>query len=222
MAESLVLHVPTHCSWEQRGVLTCGSRSMVATCWSRERPGSFLRARDSLAALLLPRWHLTERVPPRGHAPWSHGAFLRRRRPGRRRSFVARSGWGAVQRKGRRRRAPCGADELDDAVEPFFIDVIDRAIAQELVCCDERSPCLHGRTGHAGRGTSQGERGSGSAAVLPHGWMLGRCLLLVPRRAGGSINGRRRGTAGVAADGGRLGDAGSESDSALGTGPTSV
>ena len=114
--ESLVLHVPTRCSWEQRGVLTCRSRSMVATCWSRERPGSFLRARDFLAALLLPRWHLTERVPPRGHAPWSHGAFLRRRRLGRRRSFVARVGQGAVQWNGRRRRAPCGADKLGDAV----------------------------------------------------------------------------------------------------------
>ena len=56
--ESLVLLVPTRCCW-------------VLTCWSRERPGSFLRARDFLAALLLLRWHLTERVPPRGHAPWS-------------------------------------------------------------------------------------------------------------------------------------------------------
>ena len=129
MTKSLVLHAPTRCSWEQRWVLTRGSRSMVATCWSRERPGSFLRARDFLAALLLLRWHLTERVPPRGHAPWSHGAFLRRRRPGRRRSFVARAGRGAVQRNGWRKRAPCGADELSDAVEPFFIDVVDRAVA---------------------------------------------------------------------------------------------
>ena len=94
--ESLVLHVPTRCSWEQRGVLTHGSRSMVATCWRRERPGSFLRARDFLAALLLPRWHLTVRVPPRGHAPWSHGAFLRRRRLGRPQSFVSRAARGAV------------------------------------------------------------------------------------------------------------------------------
>ena len=190
MTESLVLHVPTRCSWEQRGVLTCGSRSMVATCWSRERPGSFLRARDFLAALLLPRWHLTERVPPRGHAPWSHGAFLRRRRPGRRRSFVARAGRGAVQRNGRRRRAPCGADELGDAVEPFFVDVVDGTVAQELVCRDECSPSLHGCAERAGRRTSWGERGSCGAAVLPHGRMLRRCLLLVPRRAGGGVDGR--------------------------------
>ena len=190
MTESLVLHVPTRCSWEQRGVLTRGSRSMVATCWSRERPGSFLRARDFLAALLLPRWHLTERVPPRGHAPWSHGAFLRRRRPGRRRSFVARAGRGAVQRNGRRRRAPCGTDELGDAVEPFFVDVVDGTVAQELVCRDERSSSLHGCAERAGRRTSWGERGSSGAAVLPHGRMLRRRLLLVPRRAGGGVDGR--------------------------------
>ena len=182
--ESLVLHVPTRCSWEQRGVLTCGSRNMVTTCWSRERPGGFLRARDFLAALLLPRWHLTERVLPRGHTPWSHGAFLRRRRPGRRRSFVARAGRGVVQRNGRRRRAPCGADE------PVFIDVVDGTVAQELVCRDERSSSLHGCVERTGRRTSWGERGSSGAAVLLHGRMLRRCLLLVPRRASGGVDGR--------------------------------
>ena len=190
MTGSLVLHVPTRCSWEQRGVLTCGSRSMVATCWSRERPGSFLRARDFLAALLLPRWHLTKRVPPRGHAPSSHGAFLRRRRLGRRRSFVARAGRGAVQRNGWRRRAPYGADELGDAVEPFFVDVVDGTVAQELVCRDEHSSSLHGCAERAGRRTSWGERGSSGAAVLPHERMLRRRLLLVPRRDGGSVDGR--------------------------------
>ena len=186
MTESLVLHVPTRCSW----VLSCGSRSMVATCWSRERPGSFLRARDFLAALLLLRWHLTEQVPPRGHAPWSLGAFLRRRRLGRPRSFVTRAGRGAVQRNGRRRRAPCGADELGDAVEPFFINVVDGMVAQELVCRDECSSSLHGCVERAEQRTSWGERGSSGAAVLPHGRMLRRCLLLVPHRAGGGVDGR--------------------------------
>ena len=177
----MVLWVLMHCSWEQRGVLTC---------WSRERSGSFSRARDFLAALLLPRWHLTERVTPRGHAPWSHGAFLRRRRLGCRWSVVARAGRGAVQRNGRRRRAPCGADELSDAVEPFFIDVVDGTVAQELVCRDERSSSLHGCAECAGRRTSWGERGSSGAAVLPHGRMLRRRLLLVPRRAGGGVDGK--------------------------------
>ena len=108
-----------------------------------------MRARDFLAALLLPRWHLTERVPPRGDAPWSHGTFLRRRRLGHPRSFVARAGRGAVQRNGWRRRAPCGADDLGDAVESFFVDVVDGMVAQELVCHDERSSSLHGCAGRA-------------------------------------------------------------------------
>ena len=109
-----------------------------------------MRARDFLEALLLPRWHLTERVPPRGHAPWSHGAFLRRRRLGRRWSFVAHAGRGAVQRNRQRRRAPCGADKLGDAVEHFFVDVVDGTVAQELVRRDECSPRLHGRAERAG------------------------------------------------------------------------
>ena len=199
--------------WGQRRVLTC---------WSRERSGSFSRARDFLAALLLPRWRLTERVPPRGHAPWGQGAFLRGRRLRRPRSFIARAGRGAVQREGRRGGAPSGADELGDSVEPLFVDVVDWAVAQELVCRDERSSSLHGRAGRAGRRTSGGERGRSGAAVSPHGRVLGRCLLLVPRRAGGGVDGRRRGTTRAPADGSRLGDAGSEGGSALGAGPTSV
>ena len=187
MTGSLVLHVPMHCSWEQRRVLTRGSRSMVATCWSRERPGSFLWVRNFLAALLLLRWHLTERVPPRGHAPWSHGAFLRRRLSGCHRSFVARAGRGAVQQNRRRRRAPCGMDKLGDAVEPFFVDVVDGTVAQELVCRDEHSSSLHGCAERAGRRTSWGERGSSGAAILPHGRMLRRHLLLVHCRASGGV-----------------------------------
>ena len=54
---------------------------------------------------------------------------MRRRRPGRRRSLNARAGRGAVQRNGRRRRAPCGADELGDAVEQFFVDVVHGMVA---------------------------------------------------------------------------------------------
>ena len=159
---------------------------MVATCWSGERSDSFLRARGFLAALLLPRWHLTERVPPRGHTPWSHGTFLRRRQLGLPRSFVARAGRGAVQRNERHRRAPCGADEL----EPFFVDVVDGTVAQELVCRDECSSSHHGCAERAGQRTSWGERGSSGAAVLPHERMLRRRLLLIPRRAGGGVDGR--------------------------------
>ena len=144
--EILVLHVPTR-----------RSRRMVATCWSRECPGSFWRARDFLAALFLLRWHLAARVLPRGHAPWSHGIFLRGRHPGHCRSLVHRAGRGAVQRSGRRGGAPCGANEFGDAVKPFFIDVVNGMVAQELVCRYERSPSLHGRAKRTGRRSSRGE-----------------------------------------------------------------
>ena len=52
--------------------------------------------------------------------------------------------------RGRCRGAPSDADELGDSVEPLFIDVVDGAVAQELICYDERgSSGLHGRAGHA-------------------------------------------------------------------------
>ena len=47
-------------------------------------------------------------------------------------------------------------------------------------------------------------------------------MLLVPRRAVGSIGGRRRGAMGTPADGGHLGDAGGESSPTLGASPASV
>ena len=103
-----------------------------------------------MAALLLPRWRLTERVPPRESAPWGQGTFLRGRRLRRPTSFIAHAGRGAVQREGRRGGAPSGADEFGDSVEPFFIDVVDWVVEQELVYRDERSSSLHGRAGRAG------------------------------------------------------------------------
>ena len=33
--------------------------------------------------------------------------------------------------------APSGADELGDAVQPVLVEVIDRAIAQELACHEQ-------------------------------------------------------------------------------------
>ena len=105
-------------------------------------------------------------------------------------SPVARGWLRGRQRVGQRRRAPYGADELGDAVEPFFVDVIDGTVAQELVCRDERSSSLHGCAERAGRRTSWGERGSSGVAVLPHRQMLRRRLQLVPCRAGGGVDGR--------------------------------
>ena len=168
MRESLALRVPLRRCWEQRGVLTCGSKSMVATCWSRERPGIFLRARDFLAALLLLRWHLTERVPPKGHAPWSHGVFLERRWLVRPRSFVARAGRGAVQREGWCRGAPCGADELGDAVQPVLVEVVDWAVAQELACHEQRGLRVRGRVTSVVRWAGRSQQRGGGAAIPSH------------------------------------------------------
>ena len=53
-------------------------------------------------------------------------------------SSVARGWFRGRQRVGRRRRAPCGADELGGAVEPLLVEVVDGAVAQELVRCEER------------------------------------------------------------------------------------
>ena len=59
-------------------------------------------------------------------------------------SHIARSWRSASQREGWRGGGPCGADELGDAVEPVIVEVVDRAVAQELVRHEERGPCVHG------------------------------------------------------------------------------
>ena len=53
-------------------------------------------------------------------------------------SPVARGWLRGRQRVGRRRRAPCGEDELSDAVEPLLIEVVDGAVTQELACHEQR------------------------------------------------------------------------------------
>ena len=61
------------------------------------------------------------------------------------------------EREGRRQGAPCGADELGDAVEPLLIEVVDGAVAQEFVCGEERGPCLHGSAVRVRRRTGRGQ-----------------------------------------------------------------
>ena len=133
-----------------------------------ERPGSFLGTRVLLAALLLLRWWRTERVPSRGHALWGQGAFLRERRLGRPRSFLARTGRGVVQREGQSRGAPSGADELGDAGEPLVVEVVDGTVVQELPRQEQRRVrVLRSATG-MGRGAGRSHRRSGGAAFSPH------------------------------------------------------
>ena len=72
-------------------------------------------------------------------------------------SPVARGWLRGRQRVGRRRRAPCGADELGDVVEPLLIEVVDGSVTQELVRRDERGPCLHGSAVRVRRRTGRGQ-----------------------------------------------------------------
>ena len=78
-------------------------------------------------------------------------------------SHVARGWRRARQRVGRRRGAPCGADELGDAVEPLLVEVVDWAVAQELIRREERGPRLHGSAACMRRRTGWGQRRSGGA-----------------------------------------------------------
>ena len=128
---------------------------------------------------------------------------------------VAR-GWRRVrQRKGRHRGASCSADELGDAVEPLFVEGVDRAVAQELVCHEECGLRVQGSATCVGRETGRGQRRSGGAAILPHRWVQRGRLLLVPRRANGGVGGRRRRTTRWPADGSRLSNASGEGSPAL-------
>ena len=113
-------------------------------CWHREHASAFLRARDLLAALLLLRGRWMRRVSSRGRAPWGQGAFLRRRRRRRLRVRVARTGRRVMQREGRRRGAPCSADELGDASKPLLVEVVDGAVVQELTCQEQHGLRVRG------------------------------------------------------------------------------
>ena len=83
-------------------------------------------------------------------------------------SYVACSWWSMRRREGRRRGAPCGVDELGYVVEPVLVEVVDRAVAQELVRHEERGPCVQGSATSMGRGAGRGQRWSGGAAIPPH------------------------------------------------------
>ena len=78
------------------------------------------------------------------HTSQHEGAILVRR--GRRRSVshIARSRGRARQREGWCRRSPRGTDELGDAVQLVLVEVVDRAVAQELACHEQRSLCVRG------------------------------------------------------------------------------
>ena len=72
-------------------------------------------------------------------------------------SPVARSWLRGRQRVGRRPGGPRDANKLGDAVEPLLVEVVDGAVAQELVRREERGPCLHGSAVRVGRRTGRGQ-----------------------------------------------------------------
>ena len=59
-------------------------------------------------------------------------------------SHVTRGGRRTRQRVTRRRGAPCGVDEYGDAVKPVLVEVVDRAITQELVRHEEHGLRVRG------------------------------------------------------------------------------
>ena len=120
-------------------------RRMVLSWWRRERVSVFLRPGNFFAASFFMCGRPAQRVAPGGRASWRQGTILGQRWWRRSMSHVAR-GWRTVrQREGRRRGAPCGADELGDAVEPVLVEVVDRAVAQELACHEWHGLRVRGR-----------------------------------------------------------------------------
>ena len=59
-------------------------------------------------------------------------------------SHIAHNRGRARQREGWCRGAPCGADELGDAVQPVLVEVIDGAVVQELACHAQSGLHVHG------------------------------------------------------------------------------
>ena len=142
-----------------RSVLRHGRRHAVLAMWRGERRCSFSRPRDFLAASFFTRGRRARWITPRRRAPWCEGTVLGLRRWRHAMSPVARGWLRGRQRVGRRRRAPC------DAVEPLLVEVIDGAVAQELVHHEERGPCLHGSAERMRRRTGRCQQWSGGAAV---------------------------------------------------------
>ena len=65
--------------------------------------------------------------------------------------YIAHS-WGrARQRGGWCGRSPSGADELGGAVQPVLVEVVDRAVAQELACHEQQGLRVRGRATSVGR-----------------------------------------------------------------------
>lgn len=156
-------------------------------CW--ERWSVFLRSGYFLAASFFPRGCPARRVVPRGRASWRQSAVLVQRWRRCSVSYVARSWRRARHREGWRGGAPSGADELGDAVQPVLVEVVDRAVAQELACHEQRGLRVYGSAASVRRRAGWGQRWSGGAAIPLHGGVQRGCLLLISRRTDGGVGG---------------------------------
>lgn len=149
---SLCCHGKWHMALLQQAILTWW-------CWKRW--SIFLRTGNLLATSFFVRRHTARRITPLGCASWSEDAVLMRGRLRRSMSrapqregtmlvlsgsvsHIARSRGRARQREGWCRRTPRGADELGDSVQPVLVEVVDRAVAQELACHEQRGLCVRG------------------------------------------------------------------------------
>ena len=111
---------------------------------TREAPVQLLAAEESLGSFLL-----LARAPdvvghaggPRALAPELRlGAEVVEVLRELRRPWLAK---GEAER-GTSQGSPCGADKIGDAVKPFLVEVVDWAVAQELVHHEERDSCVRG------------------------------------------------------------------------------
>ena len=161
----MVLMGSVPCRYRWRAVLP---QQPVLARWRKERRSIFLWSRDFLTASFFTRGRWTQRVASWIRAPWREGAVLGQRWWRCFTSCVARGWRRARQRVGQRRGAPCDADKLGDAVKPVLVEVVDWAVARELVHHEERDPSIGGDATGVRRRTSGSQRWSGGAAVLSH------------------------------------------------------
>ena len=89
-----------------------------------------IRPPHDSTAFFIARGRPARRVAPWGRASWGKGDVLMRMWWRRSVGYIARSWRWARKRERRCGRAPSGADELGDAVQPVFVEVVDRAVAQ--------------------------------------------------------------------------------------------
>ena len=60
-------------------------------------------------------------------------------------------------------------EQLDDAVQPVVVEIVDRAVTQELTWYVQCGLRIHGRATSVGPGAGRSQRRGGGASILLHG-----------------------------------------------------